>query len=266
MIFVSLGMPSLFSVWGFEVLRRIVASAHVEIESRWIDRFDIVDAKDATVALMKAYFPSRALSDVCLQPDSLAVIFTTPPTQAAAYQMADHGSSFTEALRTIGCSLALLQRFAGRSNTLLIDHDKALTARKVIEAIAAHLRIDVPAYVIEDIEGSLGQPGALTVDIAAIPDFDGNTATLVLGNAVGHLHDADVPLKTLWPHRVFFSGDKPNEAAPLITEATGASRVLYYGPYYHLAQGRWQASLTLGFSGCHRLANEGLCLRPEAAR
>ncbi len=214
MMFVALGMPSQFSVWGLEVLRRVVASAHAEIAERWIDRFDPIDVQDTALTLVKAYFPSRTLSEACLATDSRPVLFTTTPTQAAAYQMADHGSSFTEALRTVGCSLALLQRFAGRPNILTIDQENAPTARAVVEAIAAHLRIHVSDELVMDIEGTLGQPGALTIDSAAIPDFDANTATLVLGNAIGHLQDADVPLKTLWPHRVFFSGDKPNESAP----------------------------------------------------
>ncbi len=142
-MFVALGMPSQFSVWGFEVLRRVVASAHGEIAERWIDRFDHIDAQDAAVTLVKAYFPSRTLSEACRATDSRPVLFTTTSTQAAAYQMADHGSSFTEALRTVGCSLALLQRFGGQPNILTIDQENVPTARAVVEAIAAHLRIDV---------------------------------------------------------------------------------------------------------------------------
>ncbi len=247
-MFVALGMPSQFSVWGFEVLRRIVACAHGEIEGRWIDRFDPMDRGSAPVALVQSYFPSRALSDAFRAKDSLGVLFTTPPTEAAAYQMADHGSSFTEALRTVGCSLALLQRFARRDNIVIVDQEAALTARAVVEVIARHFRIDVPEDFVVGIEESLGQPGQFAIDKTTIAGFDGNTATLVLGNAVGHLHDPDIPLMTLWPHRVFLSGDKPNETAPLVTDATGASRVLYYGPYFHLPEGTWQASLTLGFS------------------
>lgn len=33
-----------------------------------------------------------------------------------------------------------------------------------------------------------------------------------------------------------------------MTDATGGSRVLYYGPYFHLAEGQWRAELTLGFT------------------
>ncbi len=248
MMFVALGMPSQFCVWGFEVLRRVVAHGHGEVASRWIDRFDPVEPVDGRTAIVNSYFPSRSLSEACLSGESLGILFTTPPTEATAYQMADHGSTFTEALRTVGCSLALLQRFAGRKNILIIDQENGLAARSVVEAIAGHFKIELSPEVVTDIESSLVQPGPFAIDTASIPTFDGNTTALVLGNATGHLHDPDVPLMTLWPHRVFLSGDKPNEAAPLVTDATGASRVLYYGPYLHLAEGRWQASLTLGFS------------------
>jgi hypothetical protein len=78
-------------------------------------------------------------------------------------------------------------------------------------------------------------------------DDEGIVAS-VLGNSIAHLLDAMVPIKSIWPHYVFFSGDRPNEEAPLIADATGGSRVLYYGPYFHLAEGRWRATLTLGFT------------------
>ena len=77
---------------------------------------------------------------------------------------------------------------------------------------------------------------------------DDGVITLVLENGIAHLRDASIPLKSIWPHRVFFAGDRPNEEAPLVIDATGGSRVLYYGPYFHLAEGRWKAKITLGFT------------------
>ncbi|KQU54813.1 hypothetical protein ASG72_04160 [Bosea sp. Leaf344] len=248
MIFLALGMPSQFSVWGFEALRRIVELEHGGIETIWFDRFDPVHRLDSQSAIANAYFPSRALSDKCLPEKSLGVFFTTSPVEATAYQMTKHGSTVAEALRTVGCSLALMQPLRGRRNILMIDQAPALNASTVIAAIARHFRISVPGEAAVEIERSIGPPNRFKIDGSQFSEADESIATLVLGNAIGHFHDPSVPLKSIWPHRVFYSGDKPNEEAPLVTEATGASRVLYYGPYFHLAEGRWQAKLTLGFS------------------
>jgi hypothetical protein len=51
-----------------------------------------------------------------------------------------------------------------------------------------------------------------------------------------------------WPSSVFLFGDRPNEPAPLVADVTGPARIVFYGPYFHLPAGRWQAQIVLGFS------------------
>ena len=65
---------------------------------------------------------------------------------------------------------------------------------------------------------------------------------LVLG-AVSH----DIGIIT-WSAKVFLFGDRPNEVAPAVADVTGAARILYYGPYFHLPPGTWKVRIIVAFS------------------
>jgi hypothetical protein len=51
-----------------------------------------------------------------------------------------------------------------------------------------------------------------------------------------------------WPRDCFLSGDAPGEGLPATVELAGRGRILAYGPYMPLPQGRWRATVYLGFS------------------
>ena len=51
-----------------------------------------------------------------------------------------------------------------------------------------------------------------------------------------------------WSSKVFLFGDRPNEVAPAVADVTGAARILYYGPYFHLPPGDWKARFLIAFS------------------
>ncbi|MCA0246943.1 MAG: hypothetical protein LCH93_10030 [Proteobacteria bacterium] len=51
-----------------------------------------------------------------------------------------------------------------------------------------------------------------------------------------------------WPRDCFLYGDAPGEALPATIEVAGRARILAYGPYMPLPQGRWRATAYLGFS------------------
>ena len=56
------------------------------------------------------------------------------------------------------------------------------------------------------------------------------------------------PAPIVWPTSVFFSGDQPGSPASLVADVTGAARILYYGPYFHLPRGKWGARMMIGFT------------------
>jgi len=51
-----------------------------------------------------------------------------------------------------------------------------------------------------------------------------------------------------WPRECFLYGDAPGEFLPATIEVAGRGRILAYGPYMPLPQGRWRATAYLGFS------------------
>lgn len=51
-----------------------------------------------------------------------------------------------------------------------------------------------------------------------------------------------------WPRFCLFQGDRPDQAAPAVVDLTGPARVIVYGPYFHLAPGRWIATAQMAFS------------------
>ncbi len=51
-----------------------------------------------------------------------------------------------------------------------------------------------------------------------------------------------------WPRECFLYGDAPGEGLPATVELAGRGRILAYGPYMPLPQGRWRATAYLGFS------------------
>ncbi len=56
------------------------------------------------------------------------------------------------------------------------------------------------------------------------------------------------PLAVRWPREVFLQGDAPGQHLPALIELAGRARILAYGPYLPLPEGRWLARAWLGFS------------------
>lgn len=248
MTIVALGMPGQFAVWAFEAVRLLLQSYDRDLQQRWIDRFDTYDHDPVAPTLVCSQFPSRALRDALAGHAPPVVVFTMSSTEAVRQQMQMHRSSLLEAVRTVSASVALLADGLSGRKALIIDASDRADPGTFLGNIAQHLGLALDGDRLETLIAVVGGPPAGSPDAPFLTESEEGIVTLVLENAVAHLHNRDVPLKSIWPHRVFFSGDKPNEEAPLVSDATGSSRVLYYGPYLHLSEGRWRAKLTLGFT------------------
>ena len=248
MTIVALGMPGAFSAWGFEALRLLLQAASPEHVQHWIDRFDGYEFEPGAKAFVCSQFPSRQLRSAVLERALPVILFTTSAAEAVSYQLAHHQGSILEAVRTIGASTTLISDCRGRGRTLILDESDALGAEELVLMLALHLEISLSASVLAAVLSLLGPPPPLQTDTRALTEREDGIVTPVLESAVAHLREPKAPLSSVWPHRVFFSGDRPDEEAPLVMDATGGSRVLYYGPYLHLPEGRWRAKLTLGFT------------------
>lgn len=243
-----LGMPGTFTAWGFELVRRLAQVARPAMEPLWVDRLDPFTHDEAVPRLVLSQFPSRPLRQLLSKGEIPMVLFMTNGIDALKYQR-QHQPPLLEAVRTVGASVALIGDCDPQKCALILDASELVSAEDAIRAIIGHLQWDVGDGVIAELLAMIG-PMPIP-EVATEPAFgssDDCIVTLVLENAIAHLRDPAVALKSIWPHRVFFAGDWPNEEAPLVIDVTGGSRVLYYGPYFHLAEGRWRAKMTLGFT------------------
>lgn len=245
MTVVILGIPSAFAAWGFAAALRIAQTRDPGVQPLWVDRHDVFELDGPDQALVCAQFPSRSLRDALSAQPIPVILITTSATDAVCYQRQAQ-PNLLEAVRTIGASLALIGDCRPNGPVLRLDGSSSLSAAAVLSALAGHMGIELSGEAASALLEALGP--FPSVPMGGLAEADEGIVTLVLEKSVAHLRDATVPTKSIWPHRVFFSGDRPNEEAPLVADATGGSRILYYGPYFHLAEGRWRARLTLGFT------------------
>lgn len=246
MLITALGIPSAFAAWGFELVRQLTRATHPGLQQRWIDQHDAFEHYDAANDLLVcAHCPSRPLRESVLTRQGPTIVFTTSALAAVSHQR-QYVAVLREAVGSVGASIVLIGDCQPQKHALFLDASDMLSAEDVIHAVAAHLGCDLSP----DLAGAV-LAAAGPMPVFSPPNFteaEEGIVTLVLESSLAHLRDAKVPLKSIWPHRVFLAGDRPNEEAPLVAEATGASRILFYGPYFHLAEGRWRAKLTLGFT------------------
>lgn len=245
MLIAALGIPSAFAAWGFELVRHLTQAIHPGMQQLWLDKADPFEHDAAADFLICSSFPSRALREVLLTQQIPTIVFTTSALDAVNHQRPHH-AVLREAVGVIGASIVLIGDCHPQKRALLLDASDIISAEAVIHAVAAHLGCDLSPDLVDALLAAAGPIPAF-----APPSFteaEEGIVTLVLENSLAHLRDARVPLKSIWPHRVFLAGDRPNEEAPLVAEATGGSRILFYGPYFHLAEGRWRVKLTLGFT------------------
>lgn len=245
MTVVVLGLPSAFAAWGFEAVRRIAQAKLALAQPQWVDRFDNFGFDEARPTVVCAQFPPRSLRDALSNRPIPVIVLTTSATDAVCFQRLVQ-PTLLEAVRTIGASVALIGDCRPSGPVLRLDGSSPPPVAVILHALAGHMGVqlsDEDASMLLEVLQPV--PTAYQEELA---EADEGIVTLVLENSVAHLSDKSVPMRSIWPHRVFFSGDRPNEEAPLVTDATGGSRILYYGPYFHLAEGTWRAKLTLGFT------------------
>ncbi len=247
MIRLALGIPGPLTAWGFEAFKRLILFSGTQ--ALHVDRMDTVTAAMGLGAAYFSQYPSATLMALAREQPCRAIIFTTTPATAVAYQMQAHGSTLLEAIRSVGASTALID--LDPDAIVLAIHADAMATHEgdgpaLLSLLADHLMLPLGEPAAAGILAEIGPPP--THRHPGLSAADEDMINFILETPVANLRDRAVPLKAIWPYRVFFSGDRPNEEAPMVAEATGASRVLYYGPYFHLARGRWRAKLTLGFS------------------
>src|SRR5262249_36975061 len=208
-------------------------------------------------------YPSPSLAGTIRNSLIPVIAFLDDPIDSVRYLKESTHCSFLEALRAQTAAATICGALFGNSSVLLINRSAGGTAGGVGGRILDQLGLakTIASKFIEQFAGEAGAaswplertlsrrvvgyaaPGkasSITAEEAAVIDQVLSPMTLMAVH-----HDVE-PIS--WPSSVFLYGDRPNERAPLVADVTGAARVIFYGPYFHLPPGRWQVQIVLGFS------------------
>ena len=265
---IAAGPPSVLGTWAFNLLKEACSSLAEEVEVRLLDRFDRIDGLGLALGrariLCLSQFPSASLRMAAAGRAPCVTFFDDPVDSVRYLKMAARCSTL-EALRVQSASIASCLPLAGGANTLVIHRAAGGGGGELIRRCLRHLGLQPPPAVLAgliaryagDDHGALSLEACLARHVAGhrplgpeAPGLDKAEIDLVLDALSPIVPTAprrdDRPV--IWPARVFFSGDQPGEPAAPIAEITGGARILYYGPYFHLPVGAWNADVVIEFT------------------
>lgn len=114
--------------------------------------------------------------------------------------------------------------------------------RLISELLGVDFSVVFPLIKLVPMEAAAGG-GNAAMSGSPLPSLlDTYLAPLIAAAA----HPASIVV--VWPRDCFLYGDKPGECLPATVDVAGRARILAYGPYMPLPQGRWRATAYLGFS------------------
>lgn len=209
--------------------------------------------------------PGRRIMDLIESRELSVAAVLDDPVDSVRYAMAARSMPFEAALRhqtRAACGHHLLFE---NPAVLLIERGSVKPARVVLSTLMAHLKLrvrpDAEAALVEHFAGPEGENLSLEEVLARHVDHYArldHLKDLVAADEAAAVRQVLSPLvhgavspdvgPVAWPTRTFMLGDRPNEPAPPVVDLTGGARVIYYGPYFFLPPGEWQARLVVAFS------------------
>jgi hypothetical protein len=266
---VALAPPSVLGAWAFDLLRDACSGPAGEVEIRLVDRHDEVEGLAATYGrpciLCLSQFTSASLRAAMASGAVPIVVFLDDPVDSVRYLKFASGCSTLEAVRIQTAAAAGYAFLSSNPRALVIHRATAGDARETVREILDHLGIDLSPSAYEALLGKFAGPESaaaslearLARHVAGYAPLGSASAGLTAGE-VAVVNGALAPIvqmcrglepaPVVWLTSVFFSGDQPGSPASLVADVTGAARILYYGPYFHLPRGNWSARMMIGFT------------------
>jgi hypothetical protein len=264
---IVVGAPSVLSSLCFGLVR--AAAEHVRAEIRLVDRNDNVEelstAPNRARVFWLAQYPSPSLVDIIRGSRVPTVACLDELKDAVRYLKESVGCTFLEALRAHTAAATVCGAFFDNPSVLLVERRADSTTGRIAGQMLDHLRLDMTFPAKKSlIEQFAGEAGATAWPLERLLSrrvvgylAPGKTSTISADEAAV-IEQVLAPMTRMsigrdvrpicWPSSVFLFGDRPNERAPLVADITGAARIIFYGPYFHLPAGRWQVQIVLGFS------------------
>lgn len=248
MVVIAAGVPCAWTAWAFEALKLVAAARGGEVQLRYFDRLDECAAEDEQHAVILTQYPNPSIGALAQTRDLRFLLFRETCNRSVAHLMGAGGTGYLEALRAVGASCSLIKGLTRARKPIDVPRIAPDHALDLLKWFGRVVGFAIPEDRAASILRTLGNPPAPSeVGDETLDDSQRETARLVLNALYEGLAQPALPRLT-WPYNVFFSGDRPNTSADSVTDVTGAARILYYGPYFHLPAGTWQARATLGFS------------------
>ena len=265
---VALGPPGAFATWGFDFLRDACSHLGDEVAIRLVDRYDEIEglglASGRPRTLCLSQFTSASLRAAMGAGAVPTVVFLDDPIDSVRYLKFASSCSTVEALRVQTAAAAGYAFLHRNPAALMIHRATAGGARQTIRDVLAHLQLDLPPSAHENLLGGFARGSELASLEACLARHVAGYAPLELASAamtpeevatingvlapIVRMSRSPAPAPIVWPTSVFFSGDQPGRPASLVADVTGAARILYYGPYFHLPRGDWTARMMIGFT------------------
>src|SRR5215470_3060277 len=264
---IVVGPPSVMSNWGFDLVRAAAERVRTEIHS--VDRSDeigeVPTAPNRPRLFCLAQYPSPSLTAIIRGGRLPTIAYLDEATDAVRYLKETVGCTFMEALRAQTAAATVCGAFFDNPGVLVVDRRNKRTTGKIAEQILDHLGLRMTPTAKKSLdERFVGEAGAMAWSLERalarrVAGYlaPGKTSTISAQEAAV-IEQVLVPMLRMsiadnvgpicWPSPVFLFGDRPNEPAPLVAEVTGAARIIFYGPYFHLPAGKWLAQIVLGFS------------------
>ncbi len=265
----ALAPPSVLGTWAFDLLREACSHMGDRVAVRLVDRFDEVEGLGAASGrprmLCLSQFTSASLRTAMAAGAVPIVVFLDDPVDSVRYLKFASGCSTLEALRIQTAATSGYAFLCGNPAALAIDRAAGGRARETILRILDHLELDLPPSASEILLGKFAGPESeqaslearLARHVAGYAPLEAASIGLAPGEAelvnralapIVQMSRSPEPEPIVWPTSVFFSGDQPGSPATLVADVTGAARILYYGPYFHLPRGHWGARMMIGFT------------------
>jgi hypothetical protein len=230
-----------------------------------MDREDRVEQDLSQAPLVYvSHFPSPAFRSDWTTGETPILLCLDDPVDSIRYMLQSGQKSAVEALRVGMAAAASFVELRGRARLLTLHRFTDAPAAAVIDTILHHLGFALSDEQRRSLHAGCGagSPDAslesalkASVEHYASPDepqavVSPKQATMVAEALAPLLQMSfrETPGPVVWPIEAFFSGDRPDMPAALVTDLTGGARILYYGPYFHLPAGYWKVRLMVGFS------------------
>src|SRR5260370_15097624 len=161
---IVVGLPSVMSNWGFDLVRATAERVHTEIHS--VDRNDEIGAVPAAPNRPRmfclAQYPSASLTSIIRSGRLPTIAYLDDAVDAVRYLKESVGCTFLEALRAQTAAATVCGAFFDNPSVLLVDRRDNRTTGKIAGQILDHLGLGMtPTAKKSLIERFVGGAGCI---------------------------------------------------------------------------------------------------------